>query len=522
MPKISINEVSNVAASTTASTSGTPIAILGTAVKGPIDSPVLVNTYQEFISVFGDMAPDVSEYPYGYFAAKECLLLGNPVIFGRVANSGSCLRATLTSSAITVTPKYYGTYANGCSFQFKNISGNKYKISLIKNSKEIASGIFDTYPSSTVSVLTEEEIPEDLYIATLGDIDIYQAVTSNTTSGNITYTPANLTSLESVTLTLSGGSNGATFTKMATNDTNIPNIMLSVKNLVKELQDESVYSYQVISAPGICHIGTTPTSGDPEKIWMVLSDLCNGTNRCGLSLQNTDSRLFIMDSDPLSSNYTTILSDLGVDEDSLPQTAIFYPWYTGSIQNTVGTFELPPSVAYLKGFANSQKSGYPCTPVAGPGYGSITRIINTNEKLGRVLSDNILELGINPISYHRTLGYFIDGNCVYNPTTELKTHKQLSIRQTINYIKQRLNELCYSLSYGLNIPIIRTQFQGSAVELLDRMKTNNFIYGYSVALSNSEADLAEGRINATIKVFPTSALEEFVINLQVVNSSNSL
>ena len=509
MPKISINEIIDIQSSASASASGTPIAILGTATQGPVNSPTLINSYDAFISIFGNTAPNESEYPYGYFAAKECTFTGSPVLFTRIANAAVKASYTESSAVVELQANNEGTYANGYSVTFSAVDApNQVYKAVVTNAagKVVNSGNITAKKAEAISY-TGDAPEGSIELGVVGGITISQKITVDESAH--TYTPSDFYSVTTAAVTLSGGTNGADFVGGG--------MMTVIENVIKDLQDDTVYNYQVIATPGICNI-----KENDIKVWQVLSDLCNGTHYTDLQLDDTDSRVYILDADPQTSDYTKIIEDLGIKEDALLQTAIFYPWYIGTVVNTAGTYTLPPSIAYLRGFANSQKSGYPCTPVAGPGYGSIIRIDGIEERLGRVLCEKISDMGVNPITYHRTLGYFIDGNYIYNPKATGRTYKQLSIRQTVNYIKQRLNELCYSLSYGLNIPIIRTQFQGQAVALLDKLKVANYIYGYSVALSNNQAELAEGRISATVKIFPTSALEEFVINLQIVNSTESL
>lgn len=536
MPRITINEVNSTQSMASDTTSASRIALIGTAKQGPISEPVLVNTYAEFLSIFGNVAP--TNYPYGYYAAKECLYAGNPIIYARLADDNVAQYASYTladTCILTNDGGTKGTYANGYKVTFTQNTTNTdvYAILVTDSNGNIIGSDNVTAYNTTSCTPTEAEIAAmddnkgKTILGTIGGVKIEQFFTATTVENVTTYQGAdlNVTALTSGAV-LSGGNDGDNFS-----DSTILSHIISGQTgtitgmpyILSKLADDSVYNYILISAPGIGHL-YTGSAGSQVYLWQTLSDLCNGTSVAGTSYEFADNKVCIIDSAPTTSSYTTVLSDLGKTSTTTAelQTAFFYPWYVGSIINQTGVYELPPSIAYLRAFALSQKDGYPCYPIAGPGFGSITRIADVDERLGRTLCEKVTDLGINPISYHRNLGYFFDGNVIYNPNGKTKTYQQLSIRQTINYIKQKLNELCYSLSYGLNVPIVRTQFQGSAVALLEKLKTFNFVYGYSVVINDNAEDYAEGKISATIKVFPTSALEEFVIDLTIVNTNEAL
>lgn len=536
MPKIKINEVNVTTSQAGTTTSGSPIAILGSAIKGPMNEPTTINTYAQFLSVFGASAPQ--DYPFGYYAGKECTFLGNSILFTRIgSDAASKAQAVSTKAAgvyhngsayttigandsvFTFKAKYPGTYANGVSITYDvaitdaTDGDGTVTITVAKGGSVVA--------TKTLSYLNGSELgTQDPNLGEVAGIEVIQNTTtaSSKTYINCPYTATvgestTFTAIEDATVSLAGGTDGVD---------SADNIISGIESACEKLQDSNIYTFQFICAPGISELENSSN----VKAWQILSDLCCGTNYdTSKTFENNDARLAIIDPAVTTDSYEDILTDLGVTSsqaDANAQLAIMYPWFEGSVVGESQVVDIPPSIAYLRDLCAIQSLGYPCEPVAGPVRGVVSNVKDVKEYLGSVKSESVVNMGVNPISYHRSYGYFFDGNVVYNPNAVSKTYKQLSIRNTINYIKNRLNEICFSLSYALNIPVIRTQFQGRVTSLLDTMKSSSFIYGYSVEILNDEADLAEGRISAVIKVFPTTALEEFVISLEVVNSGELL
>ena len=112
MPVINIQELNATSATPLGNTDGLPVAIIGCATNGPITpgttddttvfTPTLCRSLTQFKRIFGSSAP--ASRPYGYYAAVECLMNGNAVLFtriGQAASTGALAKATLATSSIT-------------------------------------------------------------------------------------------------------------------------------------------------------------------------------------------------------------------------------------------------------------------------------------------------------------------------------------------------------------------------------------------------------------------------------------
>lgn len=510
MPKITINEINATTQTPLNTTSGLPIALIGAATKGDRLSPTLVTNLNQFYEVFGNTAP--AEIPWGWIAAKECLYIGNPVLYTRLAQNTYTNATTIISNTdpepkkilevMAVSP---GTDGNNYAVSITK-SDSTYNVTIYYKGEAIDNGSFVQGTDSDIDLLELSGVKITKYMESESPVWV-SSVTFNGTSGIV-----NVGNAES------GGRAGTDGDNYLPDNTST--LIEDIKSTLTQLQDTTLYNYLNIAIPGITHIEDSDT-----YVWQYLADLACGTNLTGSSFISTKDKVAIIDPAPTTVNVSTVLSDIGIenaDDTDFTNMAIFYPWYKGTTINDSTVMDLPPSIQYLKVFCNLQSDGIPCRAAAGPMVSTLTRINDTRPKIGVISSETLNEMCINPIVYHRNFGYFIDGNNVLNATANSKTYQQLSIRETISYIKKRLDDICYRLSYSVNSGITRTQFQGEVTSVLDELKVSEFIYAYNVTVQENDLERADGVLNATISIFPTPSLDEFNINLRVVNVESNL
>ena len=109
-PGVSLNEVDNTFLS------GQPVqvgaAIIGPTVKGPVERPVTVTSYSEYVNVFGDTLTSGSD-SYSYLTSISAYNYfnygGKSLLVARVV-SGSYTPATSSKVAVWGTPTVNGGY----------------------------------------------------------------------------------------------------------------------------------------------------------------------------------------------------------------------------------------------------------------------------------------------------------------------------------------------------------------------------------------------------------------------------
>lgn len=91
MPYVRINETDSTIHRNMVNTNDNIVLIPGTAITGPIDTPVLCESYKDFIATFGKTAPvnDIGTYGTSWDYAANMLLAGMSVLYYRVGTSST-------------------------------------------------------------------------------------------------------------------------------------------------------------------------------------------------------------------------------------------------------------------------------------------------------------------------------------------------------------------------------------------------------------------------------------------------
>ena len=519
MPRISISELNATVSTPMETTDAQPVAIIGTAIKGPYGnsattmSPIMCGTIAEFQTAFGDTVPTYN--PYGYIAAYEAIHRGNPVLYTRIVETGGANAidtATIEVAGTNVSPvdtllisfNEPGAVGNAYSVVIGNVASQAYPYTVYRGSTAVFTG---TFPATIPSSSTASNV-----VATNDYVTITYIMTNETT---YTWVDGNVP--KSGTYVLTGGNNGDNMSDAS--------IYTQIGYALQQLQDDTIWDFTTVCAPALSEVA----SGS-NYVWQLFVDFCgdNGTALTSTTFLGRTDVTYILDCLQTSS-YTTVLSDLGMIEVGDPATdltfahgALFFPWFRYTTYANSTSMFLPPSIFYIMAMASAQSSGIPCEAVAGPYNSAIERVSELGSNVGSVVSAYLNNICVNPIVYHRTFGFFLDGNNVLNPAATNNTYRQLSIRKTINYINKYLRGLCYAMSYRANTNITRNEFQGKASSFLDQLKTAGFVYGYQISLQDSDTDQADGVITATVRIYPTPSIESFVLNLQIVNLESLL
>jgi hypothetical protein len=483
MPKVTITEVDKTSRTPIGGLSVLPIAIIGTADKGPIESPKEVTTLVDFNAMFGTTCPDT--YRHGYIAARELLMLGAPVLYTRIAGSGAVAATVTVNDVVGPDPTPVGVLDIVAATKGKH--GNEISVTIASAGDGVYTATV-TYLNAVVDTLS-------FTMSSLPVSNEYVVISKAATAADKTPLAG--------TYELSGGASGDDMTNAE--------VLSGVDGALTALADTSLYEFLVVSAPGLTAVADSGTKVT-EKFTAWTRDDC-------VSIIDTTA----------STVAANVITDTGLPAPSgltettgYPDIAVFYPWWTKSVDITSRTELLPASIFYLMAFVESGAISTPWNAVAGVLNGKATGALSTTATLGEAMAETVRGLYANPIATHRGYGYFIDGNNVYNPAARSRTMSQLSVRLSICYAKQRLRSICKELSYQQSASTVRTEFMGRATNLLDSMKDADALYNYRVILLDSADDLANGIVRAQVRLFPVNAVDEYKIDLEIVNVETAL
>ena len=200
----------------------------------------------------------------------------------------------------------------------------------------------------------------------------------------------------------------------------------------------------------------------------------------------------------------------------------FFPWVKMYVEDYGESMWLPPSIAYLEAVATAQRTYSPWYAVAGPTRGALPNVSETAVQLGQGVSENLNDALINPISKYRNYGYVINGNNILNSAATSRTYSQLSVRMAINAAVSSIFSICQSLTFQPNTSVLWAEFTGRVTQVLDGIKATEGITKYEVTMDDTTmtaADRNNGRVRGVVKIWPTLAAEEFVIDFEIANET---
>lgn len=234
---------------------------------------------------------------------------------------------------------------------------------------------------------------------------------------------------------------------------------------------------------------------------------------------------------------TTDVTDLRrwFDEEGLVSAyaAAYAPWFIGNVDGEL--IEIPAAYAYLFAYGNMLKSGAPETnAVAGPIRGIIPELVDvlydyTSADIERLQgraadqevaldaeTDNV-GFAINPIANIRPSGYIIYGNRTLKINDAVKkttAQSFLNIRNGVNAVKKVLYEASRRYVFEQNTEVLWIDFRNYVTPLLDRMKSNGAILGYTFEKVETSA---KARLRARLTIIPIEAVEDFEIDVYLVD-----
>lgn len=492
MPSIKINQINKTNQTPASSTTVQMTAIIGAATKGALNTPTECYTLNSFYTVFGTNPP--ASNAMGWIAAKKLLLAGMPVLFTRIAkfDSGVTGVATLSlnsgesTATVRVDAKTPGTWGNSISVEVAApASSGAFSLKVYLNNELVSQ-----LSCSTVSTASNYVDKIESTYVTLTDIR------SSGKGTAVQMTAISATSLAS-------GSDGQ---EMADSDiiTAITPFISNANQNSAILADKTLYEFAFFVMPGLSANGYETGSSTIALDFATLRDDC------------------VVLLDPAQSVTTSADAIQWAQGIVNERCATFFPWVKMYVEDYGESMWLPPSIAYLEAVATAQRTYSPWYAVAGPTRGALPNVTETAVQLGQGVSENLNDAFINPISKYRNYGYVINGNNILNSAATSRTYSQLSVRMAINAAVSAIFSICQSLTFQPNTSVLWAEFTGRVTQVLDGMKATEGITRYEVTMDDTTmtaADRNSGRVRGVVKIWPTLAAEEFVIDFEIANET---
>ena len=539
-PGVSLNEIDNTFLV------GQPVqagaAIIGPAVKGPVEVPTLCTSYTDYINRFGDTftsGSDVYSFltsisAYSYFQNGGDSLLVTRVVSGSYTTATSSISNGFTSASFLLETIGEGDIMNSSSslgtggvlplgskdnirweIVSSNTSSGNFTLSVRQgddrtNKKvnlEVWSNInLDPYSERYISkVIGDQKLsysPTNEQLEITGQypnssryIRVKQInyATPNYLDNNGLAKDQYTGSIPIVGNDSFGGAigtikSGANFYGDISTQTqglvagNYANAITLNKNL-------EAYKFNVLSVPGLTDESHTST----------ISTLITNTQERGDSI-------LIFDLTNYGSNITTAVAEASSRDTSYAST--YFPWVS-IIDPATGKYVWVPASTLIPGvYANNDKKAAPWFAPAGINRGGLSNVQRTQFKLTQGNRDTLYESNINPLA---TLPR--EGVVVFGQKTLQKGASALdrvNVRRLLISLKNHIRQVADALVFEQNTATTRNSFLARVTPYLETVQQKQGLYAFKVIMddSNNGPDVIDrNQLIGQVYIQPTRTAE---------------
>lgn len=220
-------------------------------------------------------------------------------------------------------------------------------------------------------------------------------------------------------------------------------------------------------------------------------------------------------------------------------SSAFTPNFLTTLESLGGSLKqkatIPATMGYLFAYANSIKKNPEGYAIAGGTRGIISELSeleyyysNAESEMlqGRAItsevdlddeSDNV-GCAINTIMYVRPFGDIIWGNRTFkenDATLKTTATSFLNVRNFVSAIKKKLYDTARKYTFEQNSELLWINFQSEITPMLEELKSNNCILGYSFKKMPTSA---KARLKAKLTIVPIEGVEDFEIDVELTNS----
>lgn len=507
------------------------------------ETPVLCTTIAEFEEHFGktpykfeptkeDTEPDLS-----YIYAKELISLGLPVLYESVnAGSTNNVAKQLLANRISAEDGLFDKLLDKGEYQFKFLTSGGYPL-FTENST--SSGDAETTQDIPTVEVTDANFPEStdvdstktykFKLNTSNKWELFE-VTTVTTEEKTQETDISKNKFFTGTLV-----NETTYVISKTDTTN-DGVLQSVVFLTVTLDKYNVSIGDTIKVEvpkGNSLKGTyAPVSAVvSNSAYLKATSVAASRGDCIVLIDHDDVKTI----DELGKVYDTICEKAKTLTNSVAdQCAMFTPWvdvecptYVPGAKEDI-VFSMPGSFAYLAAFANSIKNNPSWLAVAGASRGQVPNLkkLSLTETLSNSVAESFQNRGneintkgvsINAITNIKPFGNRIWGNRTLKDNSlekGLTATSFLNTRNMICDVKKVVYEACRRYTFEQNNDVLWLNFKAYIEPTLNQMKTGAGLSGYKIIKVASDG---KAKLNAQIKLFPLYAVEDFTIEVQMLD-----
>ena len=541
-PGVAISEIDNTFLT------GQPVqagaAIIGPTVKGPVENPILVTSYSDFRTLFGDTFVSggnsysylTSIAAYNYFNYGGTSLLVTRVVTGSYTPATSTVVSNYlnaTSSSLTFETLSEGIIMNNSGSEVSGAlaSGSADNVRWQITNSNTGSGTFnvlvrrgnDTAANPVVleSFNNVNLDPNSLrYVAkVIGD----QALNYNSTNNqmevsgsypnnsryirvkSVNYNTPNYFDANgipvsaytaSIPIDLSGSFSGATGTVNSTMNmydtisTNTQGLTGgNYDNMIALLANTDAYQFNVLFTPGLL---------DDTHAAQISAIITNTTSR--------GDNLYVMDLTDFNSTVTNATTQAQTRDTSYAAT--YWPWVRIADPGTAKQVWIPASTIIPGVYAFNDKAAAPWFAPAGINRGGLGPVIQAQYKLSQANKDALYSSNVNPLATLPKQGVVVFGQKTLQKAASALD--RVNVRRLMIELKSFVRQIADTVVFEQNTATTRNAFISKVSPYLDVIQQKQGLYAYKIVMddtNNGPAVIDQNQLVGQIYIKPTRTAE---------------
>jgi hypothetical protein len=535
-------------------------AIIGPAVKGPVEVPTLVTSFSEYLAVFGGALTSGSNI-YSYLtsiSANNYFQNGGRSLLVTRVTSGSFSSATSSIDDIdaAATPFVLETLSEGNIMN--NDSGSEGTNNILANgtsdnirweipSVNTSSGTFSLVIRRGDDKINQKIVLESYsnlsldpyspnYIAkVIGDVDknlvqegtdyyiqesgSYPNISRYVRVKDINSTPnyfdnngdakdAYTGSLPAVSSGSFGGAEGSNipagrpanfYNSIDSNDTQ-GLLGSDYADAIALLSNTDEYKYNIISAPGL------------------INDYANHTAQITSLVNNSISRgdcIAIIDLVGYGAQVNAVKTEAAGFDSSYAAT--YWPWLQTVDPNTSELVYIPASAMIPGVYAYTDASSDPWFAPAGITRGGLGQVVRAERKLTTTQRDTLYEANVNPIATFPQTGVVVFGQ----KTLQKKASAldRVNVRRLLIALKSYITQVSDTLVFEQNTIATRNNFLSQVNPYLESVQQRQGLYAFKVVMddTNNTPDVIDrNQLVGAIYLQPTKTAEFILLDFNIL------
>ena len=540
-------------------------AIIGPAVKGPVEVPTIVTSYSDYQNKFGTTflsASQVYTYftsiaAYNYFANGGETLLVARVVSGSFTSattatgSGTPILCTSASAqSFVLSTLSQGSIMNNTGSQDISgslISGSINNIRWQVTNQDTASGTFsllirqgDDNTNNKVVLETWTNLSMDPtaanYVARVigNQTKTYNSVDNQVEIGGdfpnnsryvfvssvTTPTPfyfdnngnAKAQFTSSIPLNTSGsfgaatgqlfGANAKYYNSISSSVTNIQGLVTaSYTNMIALLANQDDYRYNVLLTPGLF---ASEANLGASQVTSIISNT-----------QNRGDSIYVADLVPFSSSINEATTAANAKNTSY--AASYWPWVQTIDPDSAQLVWVPASTMIGGVYAYNDSVSEPWFAPAGINRGGLGSVVRAEKKLSQANRDTLYTNKVNPIATFPGTGTVVYGQKTLQ--TQASALDRVNVRRLLIALKGYISQVAQNLVFEQNTIATRNSFLSQVNPYLETVQQRQGLYAFKVIMddSNNTPDVIDrNQLVGQIYLQPTRTAEFIYLDFNVL------